>query len=354
MQVIFEKFPVLRKVLKVKHLRKAVQLSIAIMLLFAAWQFYEFVTYVRSYTAFGPVPTRPPVAEGFLPLAALVAFKAWLATGTIDPVHPAGLIIFIATLLTAWLFRRALCSWICPIGTLSEFLNKLAKKIIGRTFVLPKWLDYPLLALKYVLFFYIFKMFIFDFRAEDAIQFMQIPYYAVSDIKMFDMFTNISGKWILIVLGIFAVTAVIKSFWCRYLCPYGALLGLLGIFGPIFLKRDKELCIDCNKCNKACPNVVEVATKNYVVSTECTGCASCVHACPKEGALGFKLFGVVKLNALTYSLAFLGLFFGIILWAQLTGHWDSNLTMEQYKYLDSMMSGFSAGPPAGGAPPLAP
>lgn len=350
MQTIFEKYPTLKRVLKRKHLRLTVQLLMAVVLLFAAWEFANFVSYIRSYVNLGTVPSRPPVAEGFLPVAAFVAFKAWLLTKQIDPIHPAGLIIFMATVLTAWLFRRALCSWICPFGTLSEFLNRLGRKLIKRSIILPKWLDYPLLGLKYFIFYKIFSIFL-QMSSFDAMQFMQIPYYSISDIKMFDFFANLAGKWILVIVAIILLTTFIKSFWCRYLCPYGALLGILGLFSPILLVRDKELCINCDQCNKACPNVVDVAHKKFVVTPECTGCTSCVNHCPKAGALQFKLLGFIPLNTLTYSLAFLGVFFGIIVWAQLSGHWETTLTISDYKALDSMMSGFSAGPdPSAGGP----
>lgn len=103
-------------------MRKAVQFSIAALMLFAAWQFYGFAAYVHA-GAIGSAPFRPPPAESFLPLAAIVAFKGLLSNGIFDTIHPAGLVILIATLMTGLLFKRALCSWICPIGTLSERLG---------------------------------------------------------------------------------------------------------------------------------------------------------------------------------------------------------------------------------------
>lgn len=343
MQTNLETRPEVKRILSKLSVRRLSQAFVVFVMLYAAWQYAGFVDYVK-YGWSDSYPERPPVVEGFLPIAAIVAFKAFLHTGIIDSIHPAGLVIFIAILVTAWVFRRALCSWICPIGTLSEHLAKLGRKIFGRNLNVPKWLDYILLGIKYVIFMYIFKLF-FLMPAAEAIAFMQIPYYAISDIKMFEMFENLSVKWLAIIGILMALCVVIKSFWCRYLCPYGALVGLLGLVSPIFLVKDESKCTKCTLCNKACPSRVEVQErKKIIVSTECTGCTACVSACPREGALQFKLFGVLPLSTKVFSIGFLGLFFGIIIWAKATGHWESRLSIEEFKNLYTMMSsGFGAG-----------
>ncbi|ADG81047.1 4Fe-4S ferredoxin iron-sulfur binding domain protein [Thermincola potens JR] len=332
------RYPLAAKLYRQLTLRKAVQFAVAFIMLYAAWEFYHFVEYIRG-SGLGPAPHRPPVAEGFLPIAAVLAFKALFALKEIDPIHPAGLMIFIATLTTAWVFRRALCSWICPISTLSETLGQLGRKLIGRNLNVPKWLDRLLLGIKYLLFFYVVKM-ILLIPTDEAVAFMKIPYYAVSDIKMFDMFMNLGVKALSIILVLAVLSVLIKSFWCRYLCPYGALLGVLGFLSPIFLTINHDTCHNCGACNRVCPNRVDVqGKKRLVASTECTGCTSCVSACPQKGTLQFKLFGLLPISPLVFSLGFLSLFFGIILWAKLTGHWETNLTIENYRAIDQMMSG---------------
>ncbi|MCL4498772.1 MAG: 4Fe-4S binding protein [Chloroflexi bacterium] len=328
--------PILRKARERLSLRMIVQLLTAVMLLVAARHFAEFVSYVR--TGSGVAPVRPPVAEGFLPIAAILAFKAFLATRIIDPIHPAGLVIFIATVTTAWAFRRALCSWICPIGTFSEYLGKLGKKLMGRELTLPRWLDIGLLSLKYIFALLVFTLF-FTLSGRQVYEFMRQPFYAVSDVKMFDMFTHLSAAGLVVILAIVVFSVFVKSFWCRYLCPYGAFLGVLGLLSPITLHKEESTCIGCMKCNQVCPNKVNVRDKNGVVfSPECTGCTSCVKACPNKGTLELKLLGLVTLRPIYFSLAFLGVFFGIILWAQLTGHWVTGLTLQSYRYLDRVAS----------------
>jgi polyferredoxin len=318
-------------------LRRATQLTVVFILLLAAWQFSAFLEAVRGAVQTGE-PYRPPVVEGFLPIAAIMALRAWMATGVFDPLHPAGLVVLVATLATAWLFRRALCGWICPLGALSEALGALGKKLLGRTLAVPKWVDRGLLAVKYALLAWIFNVF-FLIPAGQAVAFLRLPYYAVSDVKMFEMFTNLGPLGLGIIGGMAVFSIFIKSFWCRYLCPYGALQGVLGLLSPILLQRDKDACVSCNRCNEVCPNRVDVAHANgLVVTSECMGCTACVSACPKEGALRLRLLGLATLRPLVFAVAFLVVFFGAVQVAKLTGHWGSSLTVEQYQGLYRVMS----------------
>ena len=50
----------------------------------------------------------------------------------------------------------------------------------------------------------------------------------------------------------------VQNFWCRYLCPYGALMGLAALASPLRIRREASLCIDCAKCAKACPSALPV------------------------------------------------------------------------------------------------
>ncbi|HEX3031580.1 MAG TPA: 4Fe-4S binding protein [Bacillota bacterium] len=319
--------------------RLLVQVFIVFLFLYAAAEFYSFYNFVRG-SAVGVTATRPPVVEGFLPIAAFVAFKAMFATGQIDPIHPAGLVIFLAVLLTAWVFRRAMCSWLCPLGTLSEYLSKLGRRVMGKNLRMPKWLDIILLVVKYALFGYVFNMF-FTMPAEQAVSFLQIPYYTISDIKMFEFFLNIGTKGLMFIGLMMVLSFLFKSFWCRYLCPYGALLGILGIFSPIVLKKNSETCINCSKCNLACPNGVDVqGKKSVVMSTECSGCTNCVTSCPKPETLQFKLLGILPMKPWMFSVAFVVLFFAIILAAKSTGVWESSVGAMDYQAIYHTMTGF--------------
>ncbi len=319
-------------------LRRTTQLAVVALVLLAAWEFAAFVEALRAGQPAAAL-ARPPVVEGFLPIAAIVALRGLLATGQFDPVHPAGLTLLLATLATAWLFRRSLCSWVCPLGTLSEALGGLGRKLLGRNLAVPRWADIGLLVVKYAVFAFAFKVF-FLMPTDQALAFLRTPYYAVSDIKMFDLFARIGGVGLGVIGGLMVLSLLIRSFWCRYLCPYGALLGVLGLFSPVALVRNGETCIHCHKCNRACPNSVDVerSRRSVVISAECTGCTRCAEVCPVPGTLRFRLLGFATLRPVVLSLAFLAVFFGAVVWAKTSAHWESSLDARQLYRLDVVMS----------------
>ena len=72
-----------------------------------------------------PTISRPPGIEAFLPISSLISLKYWLVGGVFNQVHPSGLIIFSMALATGLLLKRGFCSWICPFGLLTEYLNRL-------------------------------------------------------------------------------------------------------------------------------------------------------------------------------------------------------------------------------------
>ncbi|HXY41615.1 MAG TPA: 4Fe-4S binding protein, partial [Vicinamibacteria bacterium] len=185
----------------------------------------EFTRWVHGLELGRAVGTRPPGVEGFLPIAALLALRHLLTTGTVHPVHPAGLAILLAVMATALVAKKAFCSWICPVGTLSEALASVSRRLFGRAPSLPRVVDVPLRSLKYLLLaFFAWAVFVaMDARA--VADFLDSPYNRVADVKMLYFFERLSLAGAS-VLGLLVVLSVlVPYFWCRYLCPYGALLG---------------------------------------------------------------------------------------------------------------------------------
>jgi polyferredoxin len=214
--------------------------------------------------------------------------KYFLLTGRVPAIHPAAMVLFIAFMLMSLLLKKAFCSWLCPVGTLSEHLWKLGRRVFGRNLHSPKWLDIPLRGLKYLLLgFFVFM--IGAMSAEAIHDFMSTPYGLVADVKMLNFFRDI-GQTAAIVIGLLVLLSMlIQNFWCRYLCPYGALLGITSLLSPVKIRRDVEACIDCGKCARACPSSLAVDQLIQIRSVECTACMACVAACPAESALQFSL-----------------------------------------------------------------
>jgi len=127
--------------------------------------------------------------------------------------------------------KKAFCGWLCPVGTFSEILWKVGQKLFRRSFPLPGWLDLPLRGLKYLLLGF-FLFIIGAMSAEALDDFMHAPYALVADVKMLNFFRNM-GLTAIMVIGVLVLLSVlVQNFWCRYLCPYGALMGLASLLSP--------------------------------------------------------------------------------------------------------------------------
>ena len=103
------------------------------------WLGVKFYSWVRQFEV-GVIDAnlhRPPGVEGWLPIAGLMNLKYWLLSGQISAVHPAAMFLLITFLAMAFLFRKAFCGWLCPIGTISEYLWRAGKKLFKRNFLLP-------------------------------------------------------------------------------------------------------------------------------------------------------------------------------------------------------------------------
>jgi len=311
--------------------------------LFLAWIVgigIRFSLFVRHFESGGATPLvgRPPGVEGFLPIGALVSLKQWLVSGRIDPIHPAALILLLTFILMSLLARKSFCSWLCPVGTLSEAVWKLGRRLFGRTFHIWGWLDLPLRGIKYLLLLFFIKTVFLDMPAMALNGFLQAPYWAISDVKMLFFFRHISTT-VLVVIGLLVVLSFFyQNFWCRYLCPYGALLGLFSMVGPVKIRRDESLCIDCGKCAKTCPSRLPVDRKRAVASPECTGCLSCSAICPTRALAMAPPFGRDLLAGWRFPALVVGLFFFGVGLGMLTGHWQTVLTYDDYRRLIPLAS----------------
>jgi len=149
-------------------------------------------------------------------------------------------------------------------------------------------------------------------------------------VKMLNFFRYLSVT-AAVTLGVLALLSIfVQNFWCRYLCPYGALLGLLARLSPVKIRRRADACIDCGKCAAACPSWIPVDRLASVRTPECTGCYECIAVCPAESALEMSAAGRRRLPAWAFAAGIAAVFFGFVLYAQLAGHWHTDLPDEVY------------------------
>lgn len=327
-------FSIIKKWLKKdQHIRLLVQTGFLLLIL---WIGFQFVGFVRYYQSGGQTPfyNRPPGVEGFLPISSLMGIKYFLLTGHLSRIHPAGIVLLAIFILFAIFMKKGFCGWLCPVGFLSEYLGKLGKKLFGKNFIIPKWLDYPLRGIKYVLLLF-FLWVIISMSSTSLHAFLNGNYNKIADVEMLMFFWHISLLSLTVISALVILSVFIRNFWCRYLCPYGAFLGFLSMFSPLKVTRNEDTCTSCQRCTKACPAHILIHEKLRIKSDECMACGECLVVCPEENTLEFSLTKQIKkpIPVKLYAGILVAVFVIVTGLAKATGYWKSNVKPKVYKEL---------------------
>jgi polyferredoxin len=312
-------------------LRWAVQFGFVLL---TVWIGVDFLRFYWQVTGAGPVSIhRPAGVEAFLPISALLGLKRWVLTGRWDEIHPAGLTLLLAFLAGGLVARRAFCSWICPIGTLSRGMEWLRHRLLR----LPLRWNAPVLLRRLLPLakYPILGGFLWLvgsmplFAIED---FLHRPYNMGADGAMLVFFTHLSLTGAIVLGALLVLSIVLRNGWCRLLCPYGAMLAVTGLLSPFRIRRDVHACANCGACTRACGMGIRVDRSETVHSMECTSCLSCVSACRIEGALGVRAVWGRRIRPWILPAGMLAVLLFAYAAAKLSGHWDSIVTLENYRF----------------------
>ncbi len=274
---------------------------------------------------------RPAGVEGFLPISALLGLKYFLLTGSYDPAHPAGLTLLLFAILTGLLLRRSFCAFVCPVGLVSNLLATAGNKL-GLERRLPRWAALVVRIPKYLLLAF-FLITVGVGMGGPALQsFLLGKYNLTADAHLLLFFLHPSHT-ALVVFGLLGLLSLLfRNAWCRWLCPYGAFLGVLALTGITRVRRNPKTCVGCGRCQKVCPARIPVQEKKSVRTPECLGCGRCVGACPEPDALRMTILGRPVHWSVVGS-ATVAAFVLFWLVAKYTGHWDSSLPQMMLKQL---------------------
>jgi NAD-dependent dihydropyrimidine dehydrogenase PreA subunit len=310
-----------------------------------------FVLFDRSLQAGEPTGIGHPAGvEALTPHLGYIELVYAVRTGHAAGIHPAALGFLLLALVLSLLVKKGFCSHLCPVGTLSEGLWWLGKKITrGREPRLPAFVDLPLRLAKYLLLGY-FLIKVATLTLETLQQLAYSPAVKLSDLRILHFFAELPG-WMWFVLGGSVVLSLfIPRFVCRYACPYGALLGVVSTASPLKIHRDESRCVvGCSDCAGVCPAWVNLKKPGAILHDECHLCLRCLDACPTPGALTLKLFKkplpgwVVPIAVVGIVVLGLGLEF-------LSGGFEDGISREEYLArigrIDEPLYAFRPGAPA--------
>lgn len=297
--------------------------------------------------------------EAYCPMGGLQAFATYLAQNSL-PCSMSSLQVMMGLALVAAvvLFSKLFCGYLCPLGTVQDIIKRLRVKFRIKSVKIANGsaIDKILRIIKYALLFLIFYM-----TVEESELFCKNldPYYAVA--------TGFQGEitlWMSIVSICVLVigSLAVDMFWCRYLCPLGAisnslkfwvwigvlfgvyfaanvigagipwavLLGAFCIIGYLLevfnakpkyqilhVLKNESACNNCGLCQKMCPYHIDLRTfhNGKINHVDCTLCGECVAACANKALnVGIKENKVGKFRKVVPALLAVALtLFGI--WA---------------------------------------
>jgi polyferredoxin len=163
--------------------------------------------------------------------------------------------------------------------------------------------------------------------------FINSDYHKLADVRLLDFFRHLSPLALVVVLTLLFLSLFLKNPFCRYLCPYGALLGLVAMLSPVRVTRSTERCVSCGICSQVCPTYIDVMHRESVLSPECIGCWRCVSHCRFNQALSMRAAGRYAVPGFVFALLVVLLFWGGSLVGKATGHWQTSLDVGEYRRL---------------------
>ncbi len=313
----------------VQPLRLMIQLLFLCLTLLASFRFYRFVAAIQAGTATVTLE-RPSGFDALLPISGLFGVVGWIKNIDVTLLYPEALVFFISAILTTLLLRRSFCSWICPVGTISEWLWKLGFNRMRQNIRPPDWLDYCLRSIKYLLLAYLlYAAFCWDFTRQTT--FLASDYNGLSDLKLIHLLISPSLPVLMVLLILLGISYLLRNPFCRFICPYGALLGLVSLLSPAAVQRNAKKCVSCGVCSQVCPTGINVMQAGRVNNPECIACWRCISHCRVNTALTMTVFARWALSGILFAALLLMLFLGGIQFGKRLGQYQSPLTPVDYQ-----------------------
>jgi MauM/NapG family ferredoxin protein len=258
------------------------------------------VTHYTGKDYIGPV-------EGMFHFDPLITLAVFIASKSLF-LHS---LLALATIAVTVVLGRVFCGWFCPLGAVHQFFSWAFKKT---KFLRPKVVsDKPLAAKYYVLIFgiiaAIFGLNLFGYL--DPFAFLHRSFavgvfpsatvgttaalgflytlklgFIADPLMQFIQNLTLNGVFRqgfligLVFFGAMALNMWRERYWCRYVCPLGALLGFFSLANVVKPKVDENKCIKCNLCTLQCETQAEPWPEEEWKKTECIYCMTCGAVCP--------------------------------------------------------------------------
>lgn len=243
-----------------------------------------------AWTVWAKVASGGASAESFCPFGGFETLWTWATTGaTVSHVHTANLVLAGVVVLLALVARGSFCGWLCPFGAIQEAIHGASMFVVDRVPPLRRlrrraekvtWWPRVDRVLRYGRYL-VLAWAVIGAAITGVMVFRDVdPWNALLSVVEFELSTAF-----VVLVAVLALSLVMPRPFCRYACPLGATIGLIGKASPVAVQRDSSACLGCDICNKACPMNLKVNASTRVTDAACIGCLECVAACPSKQAL---------------------------------------------------------------------
>lgn len=237
--------------------------------------------------------TIPFIASASLhaicPFGGVVSIYEFVTNGIlVQKTHESSMILMAAAFILAVGFGPVICGWVCPLGSFQEWIAKLGRRIFGKKYnnFIPAKLDNYLRYIRYAILIWV----IYVTATSTKLVFQDYdPYNA-----LFNFWSSEVAPQSMVILGVTIVLSLfIERPWCKYACPYGALLGLFNFVRIFKIRRKNSSCVSCKACDRACPMNIAVSKSNTVRDHQCISCMKCTseQSCPVANTVEFSTKG---------------------------------------------------------------
>lgn len=228
------------------------------------------------------IPQKFGTCHQFCPYA-VICFGMMMPSGYAAYIPTLIVGIFIALSTIFW--GRLFCGYVCLLGTIQENIFKLRKN---------KKKYNQIISYKYHRFLILLKYFILILTLIFALLTIQYFYMAYCPVVAISHLTIMGIGAAVFFLIILLLSLFVERFWCRYLCPYAALMNIFQYLGKalkikrVMIFRNVETSINCFNCTNYCPMSIDIGYNEEIADSDCIHCYRCVRLCSKKDAARSK------------------------------------------------------------------
>lgn len=204
------------------------------------------------------------------------------------------LVVVLSVYPLTLLFGRFFCGWICAMGSLGDLLTSIRNGLKIKELQIEESTDIKLKLVKYIIL-------LFSIIFVWVLQIVAIPqglnpldaFGILISLENLDLLFTTSLIATVLLIGILGASFFVPRFFCRYLCPTGAILSLISLPRMLTIKKPRENCRNCSLCTQNCPMSIPLYKTDKSRSGECIECGQCVVGCPMKNCnmqfLGMEL-----------------------------------------------------------------